>query len=104
MKLPALTTSTVKITALGAALFLGAAAASADGLQPRDTFTDAKTGFVVKVSDQGSKMLLQGLNPASRETFAVTVTRKGEVSGVWRGQAINYTMASGSSRGVTLGD
>lgn len=102
MKMSAFTTSTIKTAFVGAALFLGASAASAYGLQPSDTFTDAKTGFVVTVSEQGSKLLLTGRNPETKETFDVTVSRKGEVSGVWRGQPINYMMPASYSRNVTL--
>ena len=99
MKLSSPQTSTIKTAIFGAVMFLGATAANAQGFQPSNTFTDAKTGFVVKVSDQGSKMLLTGVNPATKETFEVTVSRKGEINGVWRGQQISYTIpAAAASR------
>lgn len=64
-----------------------------------DQFTDAKTGFRVQISYDGSTMHLIGRQPVTRETFDVAVSGD-KVTGVWAGKPVNYTLIHDARGGV----
>ena len=73
----------MKTIAVLAALMLGAGAANAFPYPGSAQFTDAKTGYVVTVSDKGGEMILDGRHPVTRQTFHITVSQAGQVRGTW---------------------
>lgn len=73
------------------AAVLSAAAPLAASPMVTDTFR-AKSGYEVAVSHSGETMLLDGFNPRSRDHFHLAVTPAGRVTGVFKGQPVDYVV------------
>lgn len=79
-----------------AASLLLASAAGAFPYPATPTFTDAKTGFIVRVGEKAGQMVLDGRHPQSRETFHLVVSPDGKVRGTWASQPVDYVMSAGA--------
>lgn len=79
-----------KLAIAVALLFAGVG--SAQAFPHMSSFTDAKTGYVVKVRHTGTKTYMTGRHPEKGTTFKLAVRPSGKVTGTFNGEPVAFKM------------
>ena len=81
---------------LGLLIALSAPSAALADMPFSDRFVHDKSGYIVESRKVGASLKVTGRHPETGKTFALKVSRGGQVSGVWDGRQVAFKIGGAS--------